>query len=151
MIEIKFTGEDVHAIRHKMSMFLSAEAPQKSAMHSMTENSAVTPEKRKPGRPPKNPQPPAMPEDNGPIAAARPEYKGAAVTSEQLSLPIAPPQVAAREPSLEETKHAVNRVLEAKGIKTAHECIKQFGANKITELAKDKWAALIDHCNQALN
>jgi hypothetical protein len=53
-------------------------------------------------------------------------------------------------PSLELTKAAVNKVLEAKGVKFAHECLKHFGANRITELDTKKWGALIKHCEAQL-
>ena len=59
----------------------------------------------------------------------------------------APAEPAAQlEVSLEQTKAAVERVLNAKGVGFAHQCIKHFGGERIRDLDKSKWPALIQYC-----
>ena len=171
MIEITFKGEDFAELREQAGVIFRFTVPSPSIgeqltlgaetagavgavgavdvakitnpipTHTVYTNGANPPvAKRPPGRPRKESLPPVM---------------NHAPTQEELreALEIPHPAVKAepaKEPSLEETKFAVNKVLEAKGVKTAHECIKHFGANRITELDKAKWPMLIKHCEAQL-
>lgn len=80
------------------------------------------------------PSPPAPPNTGGQVWGATPST---------------PPHVAV-EVTIEQAKAAVEKVLNAKGVNFAHQCIKHFGGERIRDLDKSKWPALIQHCEAQL-
>lgn len=176
MVEIKIVGKDFEEVKAKAAAIFSQgmtftsgyiqsvdSIPQLQQTGVFAPNAAKTPpppDKRLPGRPRKDGLPPIQhkaamgvdPETFGNAAHQMelPSNTAATAQPEPRWSPPSQPQAPAKEPTLEETKHAVNRVLESKGVKTAHECIKNFGANRITELPPTKWRDLINYCEGQL-
>lgn len=144
MIEIKISGADFHELRQKaMTIFNLPVAEHvfipEPRQGPLAGDAPADPNKRRPGR-----QPGFSPKKN----AAEAEMAKAA--HDYVAPKTEPAPANATPPTLEVTKAAVNKVLEAKGVKFAHECIKHFGANRITELDPTKWHDLIKHCEATL-
>lgn len=153
MIEITFAGESFVQVRKEIQEFAITHLAMKNgvtpeslsvpmaSMHTMTQNVAVAPEKRKPGRQPGySPKKEAAKETQMPLAS---------VMDEEVEVPA---DVVV--PTEEEALSAIQAVQERHGMEKAKKLILEqilpkFGVKRGRDLPPEKRSQFIQMCEQA--
>lgn len=159
------SADDVNAAIATLHKFVSLE--QREATFTRVQLPAVAldklddpsvgaephPEKRKPGRPKKEqPQQEAAqaPKEGAAEAVGKPEVISAPTTDSSVTATIsAPPQVSQATTgslTLDDVRSALQKYTQKHSIEAGIELLKKFGAQRVSELAADRYAEFVGGC-----